>query len=149
MHIHSRRVQWVLMIPKWYFTSFCDKKCLKKLRKTWNFRCLKNGPFWPVFSHFFISDPFKCIIQLCLQKIIFFLGLWVSENVFNFYIPQKMTPGDVLKGVKIGYFSFYVFVNFFRHFLWQKDVWYHFGIRRTYWTHQEGIGINSSNFWKS
>ena len=23
-----------------------------------------------------------------------------------------MTPGDVLKGVKIGYFSFYVFVNF-------------------------------------
>ena len=32
-----------------------------------------------------------------------------------------MTPGDVLKGVKIGYFSFYVFVNFFRHFLSQKD----------------------------
>ena len=28
-----------------------------------------------------------------------------SENVFNFYIPQKMTPGDVFKGVKIGTFS--------------------------------------------
>ena len=57
------------------------------------------------FSHFLILDSFKCITQLCLLKISFCLGLWDYENVFDFYIPEKMTPGDVLKGVKIGHFS--------------------------------------------
>ena len=80
---------------------------------------------WPILTRFFQFSHFRPIqmhYTAMLAKIIFCLSLWVSENVFNSYIPQKMTPGDVLKGVKIGYFSFYVFVNFFRHFLSQKDV---------------------------
>ena len=94
---HKTGSRWVpqpLLNPKWYKTSFCDKKWLQKWNKcnSKNFRKIrKMADFDPFFYFFFILDSFKRNLELYLLKIIFCLCLGVSKNVFIFFIPQKMT----------------------------------------------------------